>query len=216
MRIGTLLTGFFLMPYLFGFVDASRMQSIFQLGVAICLAYLVAGPEILKIVALRLRRLQKLNGILDVLISEGGNSEDIAARKFLVHTTEGHLKAAADAVVPTNASTSLFYACLASLFFAGLVYSSFFSEMPMAVAVLSLLLVAVALFMDPYRVWRSAKKFEAFADRIQRVLNTMPSHEGSQTATLRVKAASAIVSKLRRDQQTIDEAIRNLDQLFSA
>ncbi|WP_162559686.1 hypothetical protein [Methylobacterium radiodurans] len=192
-----------------GWVDATSYQSVFQLGVAVTLTYLIAGPKVSEILRETVADMASLKDAVDVLARETSDAEMEARRELLEWHGDVLRVGAADAV-KVNPSTATYYVVAPMALFCALLLTSLLPSWPAAVAITGSAVTAILIFMDPVRVVWNARDIRTMTELIRRIAGTLDPH-GDDAA--RLAAAKVALIALRLGNASLKETIATLKEL---
>lgn len=190
-------------------VDAAKFQSIFQLGVAVALTFVVAGPEVRKILSQQIQSLVGLRDTLSALKDEGVGG-NISARLSLVDNLNRVVTAGEYETVKVNAGTTLWYIGLAVTCFGFLLYSSIYEHMLAGMVLVGCLTVGAAIFYDPIRISFDALKLSKLINLVHGLARVVDPEDPEEK---RVKDANRAVALLAAGMSTIEDTIRELKEI---
>lgn len=191
-----------------GTVSGGQLQSIYQLGTAVALAFIVAGPEVRKILAKQLSDLKSLRATLWTLSSNGfaGAHSRIELCDMLQDTLDrGEID-----TIRANSHTNIWYVVLALISFAFLLACSIFQTIPAAWAWFGIVVVFCVLFTDPIRVAIIAPKISKLVCLVDHIAKTQDPRDPQG---LKVIQAKGVIAQLKLGQVKLKDAITQLDNL---
>ncbi|MEM9630373.1 MAG: hypothetical protein AAGA50_03545 [Pseudomonadota bacterium] len=189
-----------------GFVSGSQLQSIYQLGTAVALAFIVAGPAVRTILAKQLSDFNSLRTTLKVL-SEA-NVPDAQSRIELCDLMQDTIDRGELETVRVNPYTNIWYVAVALVSFAFLVACSVFQTIPVALAWLGIVVVNCVLFVDPIRIALISSKI---SDLISLVNQIAKYQDPNDPRLVKVTKAKAVIAYLKLGSITLEEAIMQLN-----
>ena len=196
-----------MLDFLTGNIPAENFQSIAQLTVAVSLAFVVAGPEVGRLLRNKINQLLKLRATL-VTLGKAANVASFPDRLALINSAKDYIEADAERTAPANADTMRFYGACAAASFLVLAYCTIFQEMPVSIAIALTVAAGIVLLRDVWVASQRAFKLEAFADEVRRIAQTL--HVLPGTSNTGAAAAGGIISELQLETITLDEAIDRL------
>lgn len=201
-----------MLDFITGSVDASNFQSVAQLAVAISLAYVVAGPEVSRLLRTKFQNSEHLNaslkGIEETLGATGVN---VPSRQMLLSNARVFVEGEAMRTAPANAATTRFYIGVAAVSFAVLVYCTFCDELPRYLAFALVAAAVVALLRDPWVAASRASQLQELMDEVHRIARTF---SGSpSTGHGPVVEASRTIAEMELQTTSLEDGIRKLKAL---
>ncbi len=192
-------------------VDTSRYQSLFQLGTAVALAYLVAGPELRKILRPQIDVLFGLRKKLAKFHAER-RPGNIAARAELVRLASKVLSTGRYRADRVNLPVTTLHLLLALGCFAFLLHSSVYAQMTSGWVLIGCVTVACAIFMDPILILVDARYLSKLLSLVCEIgsVPTPCDPDGHN-----VREACAAVGSLSEGKQTVIETLNALQAIQS-
>ncbi|NEK04267.1 hypothetical protein ELI00_29125 (plasmid) [Rhizobium ruizarguesonis] len=192
-----------------GWIDATRFQSIFQLGTAVALAFIVAGPAVRTILAQQITGFEGLRKTLVELANLDGE-EDIVRRVGLVKTMEDILHKGQLETVRVNSHTNIWYVAAAAASFLLLLVSSIYSQIPVLVGWGGIVIVLLILFIDPIRIACESPSISRLIDLVDYIARTI---EPSDPSGAKVKKATLVIGYLALRKISLEIALRQLEEI---
>ena len=191
------------MNVFFGWVEASNYQSVFQLGVAISLTYMIAGPRIREILREALTSSRTLLQTVAIL-QEEAPSEEMQKRQRLLELLDGVVRTGGQETVKVNYETTIFYVALAIGFFLVLMATSIFPHWPTIVAFSASILTGFAIFLDPVRVALNARQIGELVRLVHDIAGKInPTGSDGIKLTEAIKALSLLQFRSSNLKETI-------------
>lgn len=194
----------------YGTMKASDFQSIAQLTVAVSLAYVVAGPDVSRLLQSNMTRFKHLDTTLKAMGAGGAQVPNAAERQSLLSSTAGFIRSDAARSAPANASTTMFYAISAVISFMFLLYCTFGGDLYRAIAIVATVAAVIVTTRDAILAGRRASGLQKLADEIHRIARTFDVSLTQAHSLSKLKKAAGVVAKLEIQQIALGKAIEEL------
>lgn len=215
---------------MFDGVAISNWQSLAQLGVAVSLAFLVAGPSLRSALAMFFANAQAykkmLNSFKEMNAKDpgwfgtpdpDGTFPKVVWVEQLLEVLETYLQSQTRRIAPQNPHTTTMYTVFATFFFVLLVIFSLFptAEWPRALGVLLATTVGFVLLYDPLRVSFAAHPLQNFAHSILKLAFHVGPGPHDPGLVSDLISAHSVIFKLSSGSMNLTEAKQAVDRLLS-
>lgn len=191
-----------------GFVPGSQLQSIYQLGTAVALAFIVAGPAVRTILAKQLSDFEGLRSTLGIL-SQAGFAE-AQSRIELCNLMQDTLDRGELETVRINPHTNIWYVAGALISFGFLAACSVFDTIPVSVAWFGIAVVICLLFVDPIRIAAISPKISQLISLVDGVAKNLDQND---PLAMKVAKAKVVIAHLKIGNITLDDAITQIKHI---
>jgi len=188
-----------------GFISGSQLQSIYQLGTAVALAFIVAGPAVRTILAKQLSDFESLRKTLRILSKAG--LADAQSRIELCDLMRDLLERGELETVRVNSHTNIWYVAGALISFAFLVACSIFQTIPVTLAWIGIAVVICILFVDPIRIAYISPKISKLISLVVHIAKTQ---DPADPHAARVTKAKSVIARLKLGHLTLEDAIAQI------
>jgi len=209
-------------------VAVSSLQSLAQLGVAVSLAYIVAGPQVRATLAGYFFHVETLKNWIGVIegaekrspgwlgrADPDGTFPHVEAVRQLLSLAGGYLETDSTRIAPQNPHTATLYAVSAGVFFAFLASFSLIPDfrIPASLAVVLALAVGIVLLYDPIRVARRALQLQPVAKAVLRVAGHFSPGPYDPGVVAEMIGAQLVVMKIISKQISPAEGVGELSAI---
>ncbi|MQB12344.1 hypothetical protein DXT96_21095 [Agrobacterium sp. ICMP 6402] len=200
----------FLNFFVYGTMKASDFQSVAQLTVAISLAFVVAGPDVSRLLRSSVLKFKHLDTTLKAITASGAQVPNTSERQGLLSSAAKFINSDAARTAPANASTTWFYAISAVISFIMLVYCTFGADLYRAIGVIATAGALVVITRDAFLAARRASALQVLANEVHRITRTFDISISSALSLSQLKKAASVIARLELQNIELREAIKEL------